>query len=355
MLRDDYLRAQQSPQAADEITESVVSSGGRYEDNKSRNGSDDDVVLLRSPDPVKDQSYFLCNLRQEQLRRCVFPIGHLHKRDVRALAEKFTLPTKDRKDSQGICFLGKLKFDDFIEHYLGQQPGPIRSVDTDDVIGTHRGLWFHTIGQRKGLGPWLKPEQVYAGPWYVCGKDVPHNTLYVSNDTRHADTTPSGPAQKMLVEQINWINGIPKDLLTDPASTHGEPKRVTQMKLRHSAYLVPGRMWLDVSPRTNTSGSNCTPHCGAAVVDSASWSSGERVRVEILEEGVTVAPGQFVAFYEGDMCLGAGVVADLPAPPPVVKLNVTKGRAMAAATLTTQQPRPRRTPGFPRNTGRRQF
>jgi tRNA U34 2-thiouridine synthase MnmA/TrmU len=346
MLRDDYLRAQQSPQAADEITESAVSSGGRYEDNKSRNGSEDDVVLLRSPDPVKDQSYFLCNLRQEQLRRCVFPIGHLHKRDVRALAEKFTLPTKDRKDSQGICFLGKLKFDDFIEHYLGQQPGPIRSVDTDDIIGTHRGLWFHTIGQRKGLGPWLKPEQVYAGPWYVCGKDVPRNTLYVSNDTHHADTSPS---QEILVERVNWINGVPRDLLTDPASTNGEPKRVTQMKLRHSAYLVPGRMWLDVSPHPNAPASK---DCDAAVVDSALRYYGERVRVEVLENGVSVAPGQFVAFYEGDMCLGAGVVADLPAPRPVVKLNVT---TMAAETPSTQQPRPRRTPGFPRNTGRRQF
>lgn len=111
------------------------------------------VALVRSPDPVKDQSYFLSNLRQDQLQRCIFPIGHLQKHEVRQLAERFNLPTKHRKDSQGICFLGKLKFDDFIAHYLGSQPGPIRSYQTGEVIGEHKGLWFHTIGQRKGTAP----------------------------------------------------------------------------------------------------------------------------------------------------------------------------------------------------------
>jgi len=140
-----------------------------------------EVELFCSPDLVKDQTYFLCNLRQDQLAKALFPIGHLAKSQVRVLAEQFNLPTKTRKDSQGICFLGKLKFDDFIEFYLGKQPGEIRDYLTGDVIGKHNGLWFHTIGQRKGLGLLLFPGTIHLGPWFVASKDPARNLLFVTN------------------------------------------------------------------------------------------------------------------------------------------------------------------------------
>src|SRR3990172_8160530 len=103
----------------------------------------------------------------------MFPIGHLVKNQVRELAHQFDLPTKDRKDSQGICFLGKLKFRDFIKHYLGEKQGPMVELETGAVIGQHAGSWFYTIGQRQGLG-------LSGGPWYVADKDPKKNIVYIS-------------------------------------------------------------------------------------------------------------------------------------------------------------------------------
>ncbi|CAM9202473.1 unnamed protein product, partial [Ectocarpus sp. 12 AP-2014] len=146
------------------------------------------VRLLLSPDAVKDQTYFLCALTQDQLRKALFPLGVYTKDQIRELAESYDLPTKHRKDSQGICFLGKLKFDEFLQHYLGTSPGAI--VDqTGRHIGEHKGLWFHTIGQRKGVGPGLVPGVVNLGPWYVADKDMESNVLVVTND-REAIASP---------------------------------------------------------------------------------------------------------------------------------------------------------------------
>ena len=105
------------------------------------------VTLHRAPDPVKDQSFFLSALSQEQLSRVLFPIGKYTKKEVRALAHEFDLPNKDRPDSQGLCFLGKIKFDDFLAAYLGENPGDIVDASTGEIIGRHKGLWFHTVGQ----------------------------------------------------------------------------------------------------------------------------------------------------------------------------------------------------------------
>ncbi|HUX22167.1 MAG TPA: tRNA 2-thiouridine(34) synthase MnmA, partial [Spirochaetia bacterium] len=121
--------------------------------------------LDRAPDPVKDQSYFLSHLSQAQLARALFPIGSMHKREVRKLAESYDLPNKNRKDSQGICFLGKIRYPEFIRHYLGERPGKILERESGRVLGEHQGYWFHTIGQRQGLG-------LGNGPWYVVGKEV---------------------------------------------------------------------------------------------------------------------------------------------------------------------------------------
>ena len=130
--------------------------------------------LCTSPDPVKDQTDFLAQLQPWQLQKACFPIGHLPKSDVRAIAEREHLLAAHRKDSQGICFLGKIDYNDYIRKYLGDNPGQVIDRETGRVLGLHRGLWFHTIGQRKGLG-------FSGGPWYVVEKDMRRNILWVAH------------------------------------------------------------------------------------------------------------------------------------------------------------------------------
>eukprot|EP00965_Chrysotila_dentata_P208579 6184778-Pleurochrysis_carterae.AAC.2 len=129
----------------------------------------------------------LLDFAQDQLERVLFPIGHLPKSEVRALAEELQLPNRQRKDSQGICFLGQLNYDDFLRDHLGERPGPVFEFETKQVIGTHRGLWFHTVGQRRGLVPVLTNAFAAKGPWYVVKKDVENNALHVSREYTAAD------------------------------------------------------------------------------------------------------------------------------------------------------------------------
>ena len=129
--------------------------------------------LTTSPDPVKDQTDFLAQIYDWQLQKALFPIGHYMKDEVREIAEREHLINAKRKDSQGICFLGKINYNDYIRRYLGEQPGKVVELETGKVIGKHKGLWFHTIGQRRGLG-------FGGGPWFVVKKDVAENILYVS-------------------------------------------------------------------------------------------------------------------------------------------------------------------------------
>ena len=130
--------------------------------------------LTTSPDPVKDQTDFLAQIYDWQLCKALFPIGHYMKDEVRRIAEREHLVNARRKDSQGICFLGKVNYNDYLRRYLGEQPGDVVDIDTGRRIGQHRGLWFHTIGQRHGLG-------FGGGPWYAVKKDVAANVLYVSH------------------------------------------------------------------------------------------------------------------------------------------------------------------------------
>ena len=130
--------------------------------------------LCTSPDPVKDQTDFLAQIYDWQLKKALFPIGHMMKEEVRQIAEREHLAPAHRRDSQGICFLGKINYNDYIRRYLGEQPGDVVELETGKRIGQHRGLWFHTIGQRKGLG-------FGGGPWFVVKKDVEANILYVSH------------------------------------------------------------------------------------------------------------------------------------------------------------------------------
>ena len=229
--------------------------------------------LIMSPDAVKDQTYFLSNLRQDQLAKALFPIGHLQKSEVRDLAKRYNLPTQIRKDSQGICFLGKLKFDDFISHYLGESHGPIVDYKSGRLLGQHKGLWFHTIGQRKGIGLLLSPGSVHLGPWIVAAKDAKTNTLYATNDLDVVER----PRLEFKVEKINWVNGNPPlDLNMDGDDI--------EIKLRHGPNFNKGRI------------------CIGKSYDTAS--------IKLSDRDKGIAPGQFAAFYRNRECLGAGVISE---------------------------------------------
>jgi tRNA-specific 2-thiouridylase len=215
--------------------------------------------LLRGADPVKDQTYFLSQLEQQQLSRCLFPVGELTKAEVRAEARRLGLPNQDRPDSQGICFLGRIPYDDFIAFHLGEHRGEIRELATDRPLGHHRGYWFYTIGQRRGLG-------LAGGPWYVAAKSPERNLVYVVNalqlDEHRRDS--------FTVDRPNWIAGVPG------------PGRY-RVRIRH------GERLLTCSISTAREGS-------LAVV---------------LEEGDPgVAPGQFAVLYDDEECLGGGAISD---------------------------------------------
>ncbi len=196
-----------------------------------RRREDGRCQLLRGVDPVKDQSYFLAYLRPDQLSRLCFPIGGLYKHEVRALAGERALAPAARRDSQGICFLGKLTYRDFVRAHLGEQPGPIREAGTGAELGSHRGHWFHTIGQRQGLG-------LGNGPWYVVAKDVAANTVYVAHDPAAA-----APRAVSLVDG-NWIEPLPDTTSHDQPVLvrirHGDtPRPATLSRAPANGGLVP--------------------------------------------------------------------------------------------------------------------
>ena len=143
---------------------------GHYATTVNRDGK---TWLATAKDPVKDQTDFLAQIDSLQVAKLMFPIGHLLKSEVRKLAEKVSLPTAKRRDSQGICFLGKINYNDFVRRFLGEKQGRIVELESGAILGTHQGYWFHTIGQRKGLG-------LSGGPWFVVRKDVENNIVYVS-------------------------------------------------------------------------------------------------------------------------------------------------------------------------------
>ena len=216
------------------------------------------IRLARGADRLKDQTYFLSRLDQRQLERCAFPIGHLSKSEVRALAAEHRLPNRDRRDSQGLCFLGKIEFEAFVRSHLGERPGPILERDTGRLLGEHRGYWFHTIGQRRGLG-------LSGGPWFVVGKDIEENAVWVS----HADDLPAHGRRELDVEDLHWIAGRPPAL----------PRDDLQAKVRHGERLHACRL----EP-----------------------AGGGRLRVTLDSPDTGLAPGQYAVFYDGEVCLGAG-------------------------------------------------
>jgi tRNA-specific 2-thiouridylase len=248
-------------------------------ENKDTNGNVEITAkLYRAPDAVKDQSYFLCALGQSQLQRLLFPIGHLEKSRVRELAEEFDLPNRQRPDSQGLCFLGKVKFRDFMQSHLGESPGPIVDALTGDRIGTHHGVWYHTVGQRKGIGPYLAPTATAFGPWYVVAKDPSNNIVYASNQY---DEEVFVQARSVFhVENLHWIAGkAPAKLLNEDVTY-----RFT-MKIRHGPKLMSGTLM---------------------VLDKEDEGT---IHLDQMDGGL--APGQYVVFYtENAECVGGSIISE---------------------------------------------
>ena len=174
--------------------------------------------LCTSPDPVKDQTDFLAQIYDWQLEKALFPIGHYVKDEVRQIAEREHLASARRKDSQGICFLGKIDYTEYIRRYLGEHPGDVIELETGRRIGEHRGHWFYTIGQRKGLG-------FGGGPWFVVKKDVENNLLYVA----HGYDPSSVYKNEFTVHGFHSINGM-------------MPSEDITFKIRHTPEYHPAKI-----------------------------------------------------------------------------------------------------------------
>jgi len=250
-------------------------------------GLEGSVQLHRAPDPIKDQSYFLSALSQEQLRRVLFPIGQYFKTQVRELAREFDLPNKNRPDSQGLCFLGKVKFDDFLEAYLGSQPGDIVNSHNGEIIGRHNGLWFHTVGQRKGMGKVLYPKVTSQGPWYVVAKDTEKRIIYTSN--QYDEDIYNEARSEFYIEDIRWISGhfpVHMKVVVNTSEVSKIEGRFL-MKIRHGPTLIEGTLSLDVTNQHNGF-----------------------IRLDDKDKGL--APGQYVALYSKDdtECFGSGVISE---------------------------------------------
>ncbi|MFH0993513.1 MAG: tRNA 2-thiouridine(34) synthase MnmA, partial [bacterium] len=228
---------------------------------------DGEAILRRGIDSNKDQTYFLCQLNQEQLRGVLFPIGDLRKSEVRELARAAGLPTADKKDSTGICFIGERRFTQFLANYLPAQPGDIQNVE-GVRLGRHEGLMFYTIGQRKGL--MIGGSQEYGNdPWFVVGKNLTANTLIVGQGFNH----PLLMSDACMLEDFNWIpiRSMPTEL-------------VCTAKFRYRQADVP-------------------------VIVESHLGLNPVVRFQTPVRAVT--PGQACVLYTGDICLGGGTIAQV--------------------------------------------
>ena len=221
--------------------------------------------LGTATDPVKDQTDFLAQIDYLQLSKLIFPIGRLMKHEVRAIAQQANLPTARRRDSQGICFLGDINYNDFVRRFLGEKEGDIVEWETGRMLGRHKGYWFHTIGQRKGLG-------LSGGPWFVVSKNVEENVIYVS---RGYNT----PLQYGYQFEMKAFHFITQNCW---ASQEGKEQKVA-FKIRHTPEFLTGRLTL--LPDGSCHLQSDTPLQG-------------------------VAPGQFGVIYSSDcsLCIGSGEI-----------------------------------------------
>lgn len=243
---------------------------GHYAGTRLINGEN---YLRTATDSHKDQTYFLGRITRAQLQKAMFPLQDIPKPQVREIALQANLPSAARPDSQGICFLGKINYSDFIKQHVGEHPGPVIELETGKQWGEHRGLWFHTIGQRKGLG-------LSQGPWFVVKKDIPNNILYIS----HGYDPIAQYGQGVLLEDFKFIN--------EKADQDYSLAQKVRFKIRHSPEFLTGEM------QQNSKG---------------------QMMIQADKAIAGIAPGQFGVVYqaEGDLCLGAGVISESNTSPPL--------------------------------------
>lgn len=233
---------------------------GHYATTTERNGK---TYLSTAKDPVKDQTDFLAQINSIQVSKLMFPVGSLMKNEVRDIAVRANLPSAKRQDSQGICFLGKVNYNDFIRRYLGEKEGPIVELETGKVLGRHKGYWFHTVGQRKGLG-------LSGGPWYVIKKDVPGNIVYASKGF------------DVEAQYGNEFSMRDFHFITDNPWKNMSGELDVTFKIRHTPEFTKGKIM-----KTN---------------------EGYHLISENKLQGI--APGQFGVVYDSDsnICIGSGEI-----------------------------------------------
>ena len=232
---------------------------------------DGEYQLLKAEDGTKDQSYFLYRLNQAQLSKTLFPLADLYKREVRKIAEAEGLHVAAKKDSTGICFIGERPFKDFLARYLPPRPGEIRRLDDGKVLGTHDGLMYHTLGQRKGLHIGGLKEKGRPGggeheAWFVAGKDMENNALYVVQGHDH----PALQKSALVAEQLSWIAG----------------------RAPHTHWVYTAK------PRYRTADQPC----------EIERIDGDSCEIRFAEPQWALTPGQSVALFESRVCLGGGVI-----------------------------------------------
>jgi tRNA U34 2-thiouridine synthase MnmA/TrmU len=357
------------------------------------------IFLLKAKDNFKDQSYFLSGLNQSQLRSCLFPLADYTKDEVRQIAKEKNLPTKYRKDSQGLCFLGKIAFDEFISHYLGESPGLIlfhdalypkgmgkepestmegstittgvslsgenqmqrdpskgkqnyfakngnnnlprkeqfsssyfqhRFIRHQEIIGKHKGLWYYTIGQRKGITDFMFPGFSHLGPFYVSKKDLKRNILHVTNEWNRVEN----PRKICYIDNIHWLMGIEPNIshpnlkyrplspkfrteleeyfaddqqkVSNEQSVSGyyqSKEFLVQTKLRHSPNLISAKLNFVSSIVDNPADQTVTENSNKGKLSLG--------RIELLQKDTGIATGQFAAIYLGDCCVASGTITSL--------------------------------------------
>ena len=233
---------------------------GHYATTVNKDGK---VWLGTAVDPIKDQTDFLAQIDYLQVSKLMFPLGDLMKQEVRDIAVRAALPTARRRDSQGICFLGKINYNDFVRRFLGEQEGAIVELETGKKIGTHKGYWFHTIGQRKGLG-------LSGGPWFVVRKDIENNVLYVSKGY----DTEMQYGNEFKMHDFHFITDNP---------WKGEEEVDVTFKIRHTPDFTKGKLTHE-------------PDGG--------------FRITSTEKLQGIAPGQFGVVYDeaSKLCIGSGEI-----------------------------------------------
>ncbi|MCC6073058.1 tRNA 2-thiouridine(34) synthase MnmA [Massilia sp. GCM10020059] len=224
--------------------------------------------LLKAVDATKDQSYFLHRLNQAQLSKTLFPLGEIPKTEVRKIAERLALPNAAKKDSTGICFIGERPFRDFLNRYLSYKPGPMKT-DDGTVVGEHVGLSFYTLGQRKGIGVGgmkkYKNDDGTSEPWFVARKDVETNTLWIVQGHDH----PWLLSASLEAGQASWIAGEPPMARALSAKTRYRQADV-------ACHVTPQGM--------------------------------DRFTLDFTDPQWAVTPGQSAVLYDGDVCLGGGII-----------------------------------------------